>query len=205
MKKLFYLLPIFFLTSHSLKAQVKPIYFYGNTITSDKEKATSYGIYGKLSTEDLWMFKRYDLYNNLIQTGSYKDEGLTTPHGMFVFYMDIEAFNVQNLSSFKIKDVTRFMSQKGNFVNGLEEGKWLSFYPDGNVFNEQNFVKGVLQGEFKTFNKYGEVMILGNYKDGVRDGEWLFIKEDIKEIYENGKLIRTESLKKSKVTVRANS
>lgn len=189
----------------TLQAQVRPIYFYGNTVISDKEKATSYAIYGKLSTEDLWMFKRYDLYNNLMQTGSYKDESLTTPHGLFVFYMDVEDFNFRQKTNFKLKSVTRFVSQKGNFVNGLEEGKWYSFYPDGNTFSEQNFERGILQGEFKTYDKYGDLMIKGNYKDGERDGEWFFFKEDIKEIYENGKLIRTESLKKSKVTVKANS
>lgn len=189
----------------TLQAQVKPIYFYGNTITSDKDKATSYGIYGKLSTEELWMFKRYDLYDNLMQTGSYKDERLTTPHGTFVFYLDVAFFNLQEGTNFKLKSVTRFVSQKGNFVDGLEEGQWFFYYPDGNIFNEQNFVKGVLNGAFKTYDKYGDIMIQGNHKNGERDGEWLFIKEGIKEIYENGKLIRKESLKKSKVSVRANS
>lgn len=205
MKKPFILLLFLFFAALNLSAQVRPIYFYGNTIISDKEKATSYGVYGKLSTEDLWIFKRYDLYDNLIQSGSYNDEGLTTPHGLFVFYMDVENFNLQNRTNFRLKDVTRFVSQQGNFVNGLEEGKWLFFYPDGNIFNEQNFIKGLLQGEFKTYDKFGDIMIQGNYKDGERDGEWIFVKEGNKEIYENGKLIRTESLKKSKVTVRANS
>eukprot|EP01136_Pigoraptor_vietnamica_P007216 Opistho-1_new@41177 len=121
------------------------------------------------------------------------------------FYMDVENFNLQNRTNFRLKDVTRFVSQQGNFVNGLEEGKWLFFYPDGNIFNEQNFIKGLLQGEFKTYDKFGDIMIQGNYKDGERDGEWIFVKEGNKEIYENGKLIRTESLKKTKVTVRANS
>jgi hypothetical protein len=61
----------------NVSAQVTPVYLYGDRITTDKNKATSYAIYGKLSTEDLWMFKRYDLDNNLTQTGSYSDAALT--------------------------------------------------------------------------------------------------------------------------------
>lgn len=183
----------------NLKAQeVTPIYFYGETITTDRNRATSYGIYGKLSTEDLWVFKRYDLYDNLIQTGSYKDERLTTPHGKFLFYMDLELFNQVQVTNFKLKGKTRFLCQQGTFVDGVENGKWLLFYPDGTILNTQDFVNGKLHGEFITYDKYGKIEIKGNYVDGERDGEWLFEFGAQKVIYEKGVLKSSVLVEKAK-------
>jgi len=183
----------------NLNAQeVTPIYFYGENITTDRDRATSYGIYGKLSTEDLWVFKRYDLYDNLIQTGSYKDERLTTPHGKFFFYMDLELFNQLHVTNFKLKGKTRFLCQQGTFVDGRENGKWLLFYPDGTILNTQDFVNGKLHGQFTTYDKYGNIEIKGNYVDGERDGEWLFEFGAQKVIYEKGVLKSSLMVEKPK-------
>ena len=66
-------------------SQAKPIYFNGNKVTTNADEATSYGVYGKLSGQDLWVLKRYDLDDNLMLSGSYKDEQLSKPHGKFIF------------------------------------------------------------------------------------------------------------------------
>ena len=184
---------------NALNAQVTPIYFYGNQLTQDKDKATSYGIYGKLSTENLWAFKRYDLYDNLIQTGFYADELLRVAHGKFAFYESIERFNLINRESFTIKGKERFLAQEGAFVNGLEQGKWFHYFPDGNVFNVQNFVDGKLNGKFITYDRYGNFVIMGNYVDDKKHGEWLLKKGKIRELWEMGVLISREKVKKSKV------
>ncbi|MFD0941000.1 toxin-antitoxin system YwqK family antitoxin [Pedobacter boryungensis] len=172
----------------SLKAQVAPVYFYGNQVTTDRNKATSYAIYGKLSAENIWTFKRYDLYDNLIQTGSYEDETLSTPHGNFNFYMDIQTFNDFHNTKFKLKGKTRFLSQQGNFVHGVEQGKWMVYYPDGNVLSTQNYVNGELSGESKTFDKFGNVEEGGNYINGKKDGEWISMEGTRKDLYDNGVL-----------------
>ena len=190
---------LLFFSFLGVNAQVTPIYFDGEKITTNKDIATSYAIYGKLSTENLWVFKRYDLYDNLIQTGSYSDEGLTTPHGKFIFYMDVETFNRLNSTNFKLKGTTRFTSQQGTFVNGVEHGRWLLFFPDGNVLNSQDFVNGKLHGEFVTYDKLGKVVIKGNYVDGERDGEWIFEKGEQKAIYDHGTLKSSFYVDKKKI------
>ncbi|RZL49894.1 MAG: hypothetical protein EOP00_06195 [Pedobacter sp.] len=182
----------------SISAQVKPIYFYGNQITQDKDRATSYAVYGKISTEDLWTFKRYDLYDNLLQTGSYSDESLTVAHGKFTFYSDINQFNNQYLERFVIKGKTRFISQEGYFDYGKEQGKWYLFFPDGNIFTSFDFVDGLLHGQLLTYNRYGVVMLSGNYVKGEKHGEWLLEKGTIREIWENGVLKSREQIKKKK-------
>jgi antitoxin component YwqK of YwqJK toxin-antitoxin module len=179
-------------------AQATPVYFSGDQITTDKSRANSYAIYGKLSDEDIWTFKRYDLDNNLIQTGSYSDSQLSIPHGKFVFYMYIDYFNKLYQANFRIPGKTRFISQQGNFVNGVEHGRWLLFFPDGNVFNRQDYVNGKLHGEFVTYDKLGNVDIQGNYVDGEREGEWIIDEGERKVVYEKGVVKSNEFVKKNK-------
>ena len=181
-----------------IQAQVTPIYFKGEKTTTNKNEATSYAIYGKLSTEELWVFKRYDLWDNLIQTGSYSDDQLTTPHGKFTFYMDLASFNESHLTAYRLKGKTRFKSQEGTFVNGLEHGRWLLFYPDGNLLNVQDFVNGKAHGDFITFDKYGKIVIRGIYTDGEREGEWLFESGAKKVIYEKGVAKSSTNVEKQK-------
>lgn len=184
------------------KAQVKPIYFVGNVITADSTKATSYAIYGKLDTENLWSFKRYDLYDNLLQTGSFKDEQLSIPHGKFTYYMDVEYFNLLNKTFYYLKDRYRFISQIGYFENGKEVGNWYTFYPDGAIFVTVKFENGLMNGDYKNYTRKGILESSGKYVDGKRDGEWMFYQGLQKDVYEMGelkssvkdkKLIRKES------------
>ncbi|WP_113653359.1 toxin-antitoxin system YwqK family antitoxin [Pedobacter namyangjuensis] len=178
--------------------QAKPIYFYGDKITTDKDKITSYGIYGKLSTEDIWTFKRFDLYDNLLQTGSYADSLLTIPHGKFIFYGDIQAFNNLNLTTYRIKNKFRYTAQEGNFVNGLEQGPWYNYYPDGNILSVQNFKDGKLNGLFVSRDRYGKDIITGNFVNGEKDGEWRFEKEKRLDVFEAGILKSSTYIKKEK-------
>lgn len=198
-KRILFILLLF--VSFGVKAQVKPIYFYMDSVISDSTKATSYAIYGKLSTEELWSFKRYDLYNNLLQTGSFKDEQLTIPHGKFTSYMEVDLFNKINNSFFYIRDRDRFISQVGSFVNGKEHGQWLSYYPDGKIFGAVIFRNGVLHGESKSYDKKGNIEIVGNYVNGKKDGEWIlhgglqkdvYVMDELKSSTKDKKLIRKE-------------
>lgn len=180
-------------------SQAKPIYFDGNRITSDKSRATSYGVYGKLSGEDLWVLKRYDLYDNLMLSGSYKDGQLTTPHGKFIFYSSIYDYNYQNFTNFKNPSTDRYISQQGKYVNGLEEGKWIDYFPDGRIKGYLTYAKGKLDGEVKTFSYKGKVLMMGQYKNNLKEGIWYDLKRKTKEVFENNKLISTTKLTKAEI------
>lgn len=196
-KHTFFTFLLFIATSFCF-GQAKPIYFYGNKVTTDKDRITSYGIYGKLSTEDIWTFKRFDLYDNLMQTGSYADSLLTIPHGKFIFYADVQAFNNFNLTNYKLKNKTRYTAQEGTFVQGLEQGPWINYYPDGNILSVQNFKDGKLNGKFVSRDKYGKDIISGMYVDGDKDGEWRFEKERRIDTYKDGVLQTSIYIKKEK-------
>lgn len=54
----------------AIKAQIKPVYYIADSLVLDSMKATSYGVFGKLSNEDFYRIKIYDLYDNLLLTGA---------------------------------------------------------------------------------------------------------------------------------------
>lgn len=180
-------------------SQAIPIYFNGNRVTTDKDNATSYGVYGKLSGEDLWVLKRYDLDDNLMFSGAYKDEQLSKPHGKFIFYGSIFDYNYQNFTNFKIATTDRYITQQGEYIDGLEEGKWTDYFPDGRIMGYRNYINGKLEGETAYFNYKGRRMLFGHFKGGLRVGTWYDLKKKVKEVFEDDKLISTTKLKKAEI------
>jgi len=169
-------------------AQVKPVYFLDNQIISDSTKANAYGIFGKLSTEELWVLKKYDLDNNLLFTGSYKDEKMTIPHGQFVYYEDIDFFNELNAEGFSVKGKSRFVMVRGSYENGLMNGRWIGFFPDGKIRMIITFVKGIKHGAFMVYSPKGKMLVSGMYAFDEKEGEWSAKKgrKIIKEVFKGG-------------------
>ncbi len=166
--------------------QVKPIYFSGEVVVQDSTIATSYGIYGKLSGENLWVLKMYDLYDNLMQTGSYKDENLKIPHGDFIYYSDVYKFNETFGTFFSLKQKSRFIAIKGRFNDGLQTGRWISFFPNGEIKAIVTYVKGLKNGMFSQYSAKGKIEVSGSYLNDEKDGTWVTGRK--KELYINGLL-----------------
>lgn len=183
--KLFFLLVLSGLNLFAF-GQYKPIYFWGENIVTDSTKATSYGIFGKLTGENLYALKVFDLRNNLITTGTYKDEKLKIAHGAFVYYASVQVFNGMNATNFVLKDKERFLSGKGFFTDGKKTGRWISFYPDGRIMNVTSYVNDIKHGFFGVYTKKGKVVVSGTYIDDEKDGEWLYDNGKVKEIYVKG-------------------
>ena len=197
MKRIFFILA--FGLNISVFAQLKPIYFVGSTVVQDSTKATSYGIYGKLSGEDLYVLKIYDLDDNLTTTGSYKDQDLKIAHGAFVYYADVNIFNRMNHTSFTLKGKTRYITGKGNFVDGDQHGRWISFFPDGKIMSVTTYVKGIRHGFYGKYDRRGKMLVSGNYKLDEKDGEWQYREGRDKEFFINGiKQVAPEKSSKNK-------
>lgn len=154
-------------------AQLKPIYLNRDIIVKDSTQATSYGVFGKLSSEDLYVLKIFDLDNNLLTTGTYKDDNLKIPHGAFVYYADLNTFNEINMENFFLKGKSRFISGRGSFDDGRKTGRWISFFPDGRLMNVTTYINGVKHGFYGEYNRKGKVIASGVYAMDERDGEWL--------------------------------
>ncbi|MCJ0743476.1 toxin-antitoxin system YwqK family antitoxin [Pedobacter montanisoli] len=180
-------------------AQVKPVYFRGATIVTNPDLANSYAVFGPLKNSEIWIMKKYDMYDNLIATGSYLGGSFEIPHGEFNYYIDLETFNEANQTDFKLKDRERFLFQRGSFVNGVEEGQWLNFYPDGKIMGKSFYKNGELDGPFIQLDKNSRVLVKGTYKNGKREGSWIFIREKLRITYAADSITSKIKLNKAQI------
>jgi hypothetical protein len=198
MKKLVFFLGCLLIFCLGLEAQVKTVYYVGDEVITDStlvRYATSYAVYGKLTNDSLYAYKRYDIYDSLMSTGFFKDEALKVPHGKFVHYLTVPAFNELYNLSFYDEDYTSFVYEKGEYVDGLSVGRWSSYYPNGKVMATVVFEAGLQQGEFVSYDAKGQVETFGKYVNGKKEGEWLFRRGKKKVFYVNNVIQKKASAK----------
>ena len=79
--------------------------------------------------------------------------------------------------------ISRKNKAKGNFVNGLPDGIFEIYYPDGSIMIKNTFVAGVRMTE-ETYYKGGKLFIKSSKKD-----------DSLKIFYEDGNLVLSRSIK----------
>ena len=169
-----YILLIFILISYSGFGQVRKVYFdEKDRVTTDSTEAASYGIYGYLSGEKLWAFKKYDSEGYMMTTGAFSDSSLQIPQGKFVYYDWVDPNEGFRQLEVYTKGKERYVTMSGNFVQGKQHGQWISYYVDGSVKNVVNYEKGLLNGPFKSFDRDGDLVETGQFLSGKRDGKWV--------------------------------
>lgn len=72
---------------------------------------------------------------------------------------------------------------KGNFVNGLPDGIFERYYPDGSIMLKNTFVAGVRMTE-ETYYKSGKLLLKASKKD-----------DSLKLFYEDGNLVLSRNIK----------
>lgn len=63
---------------------------------------------------------------------------------------------------------------KGHNKDGLKNGEWVSYFPNGKVQSICYFKEGIPDGSIIVYNKNGEELYRGNFKEGEKIGEWVF-------------------------------
>ncbi|MCR4660007.1 MAG: hypothetical protein K5650_06895 [Bacteroidales bacterium] len=73
----------------------------------------------------------------------------------------------------------------GITVGGVRQGRWLFYYPNGQVQTEATFVNGLEEGRYNVYRDNGSPYYLGQYSGGQRTGTW--------EVYDrDGNLVTTK-------------
>ena len=72
-------------------------------------------------------------------------------------------------------------NSNGSFINGEQEGLWVYYYGNGNLFKRGYYENGILHGFWEDFSENGTLLNVGNYVNGKWDGLW-------KRFYRNGQL-----------------
>ena len=105
------------------------------------------------------LFQMYTEDGILIDSGTFKNgerDGLTEQ-----FYNDIGKLRVS-----------------ANYKNGVLDGEFKAYYPNGNLQGEVIYKNGEMNGEYKEYNENKSIRLSGNYKNNLQDGEWKSYLED---------------------------
>lgn len=82
------------------------------------------------------------------------------------------------------------------YKNGVKNGKWIKYFPNGKKMTETTYKDGKLEGPFVNYDPDGKLIVKGQYRDGEMDGVWLYYDENgalyRKEVYNKGQLINSE-------------
>lgn len=148
---------------------------------TDSVKAKSYMIlYERKLTDTVYYMKQFSLENLLMVEGSFKDEALSVPHGIYSYYIIhretkngsfSKANNYQDTSYHK--PLSHYLDARGLFINGKMNGEWLHFFSNGDVKRVETFKDEVLDGTYREFWGNAKMMLSGNYKNNKREGVWL--------------------------------
>lgn len=183
-------------------SQVKTVYYDDEDhVIADSTQASSYAIYGKLTGDSVYTFKKYDADGYVMVTGAFKDDSLQVAHGKFVYYDWVDQLTTLGNTLPVADGKDRYILLTGNFKDGKREGRWLTFYPNGSLKSVVTFVDNVLNGESKSFDTKGRLQTSGNFLNGKKNGQWIMSGGRKIEQYENGELRST--VKKSKKELEA--
>ena len=82
---------------------------------------------------------------------------------------------------------------KISFLNGLKDGPFTFYYPDGKISLEGNYEKGLRDGKFVRYGQIGELVYEKNYKNGILDGNFsLYYKASKSDVYRYRQSIRND-------------
>lgn len=71
---------------------------------------------------------------------------------------------------------------EGAVANGLRNGDWVAYFPDGKVQSTGVFKDGVRIGPARVYHENGQILMDGFYTDDHKCGEWVFYDEQGYEV-----------------------
>ena len=77
---------------------------------------------------------------------------------------------------------------KGSYKNGLKDGLFIEYIPNGTKVIEGNYKEDVKNGSWEYFFETGSKDMKGSFKNGLQDGEWNYWYPN-GDLYYKGKLV----------------
>jgi len=163
-----------------------------NTFTEDSTVAKSYVLINKLD-DTSYMTSEYNMLDELMEKGMYKDKSLKIPNGKFYYYT-VHVNIPGNVANARI--VEPYLRKSGYFLNGAKNGTWLLYRYDGKKYVVDHYVNDKLNGVHQMIGADGETITEeGMYVDGKKDKEWNFYrigfdKPTMTEIYSRDRIVK---------------
>lgn len=67
--------------------------------------------------------------------------------------------------------------EKGEFVNGLKNGEWITYSRKGKLIRKINYENGLLNGKIELFYVNGKTKVNGQFEKGNKIGKWIYYTE----------------------------
>ncbi len=77
----------------------------------------------------------------------------------------------------KMAKKERTMVEKGHFTNGLKDGAWYKWNPDGTLSSYTEYKDGEKDGKFILYAENNSPEITGSYKNGLKSKKWAIYKD----------------------------
>jgi antitoxin component YwqK of YwqJK toxin-antitoxin module len=162
--------------SFTVRGQAFRIYLAKNgDKTTDYRQAQSYILYKNID-DSVWLVNQYNMHDQLLAVGTYKDDQLTIPHGKFSYYSLVVHSEIKN--GHLVIDTLVKISSTGFYLNGVKAGVWLHYYADGKKAYIVTYEKGKLNGPCEAYNQQGKITLQGNFVNDARDGDWCKVRPD---------------------------
>ena len=177
LRRLFYI-GIFVMIACSSSAQVhKKFYNKNGKVTKDSAKAVAYVLYRKEGPDSLWSAVLLNMYNLPMVKGTYLDKYLQIPYGKFTYYKPFLQQSKTDAHASTIDTVFK-VTQTGFFINGLKEGVWLDYYPNGNKHYSKTYENDQLNGPAEEYYGNGKIYTRGTLIKGLKEGDWYLFRPD---------------------------
>jgi len=192
------ILILFILFSILSMAQQKRVFLNKNgERTTDSIGANSYYTISQPAPDSMWVVHQYNLNNEIMTIGHFRDTLLTILNGRFVYYQTQLAeqkitYNYTNERYDTVKTAQRnYIAEVGNYVDGKKDGKWVGYFENGSIKRMDNYSNGISDGISTVYFNEGNIpSITGQYVNGKREGLWytLTYKGDTMEVntYKDG-------------------
>ena len=153
--------------------------FTGRTKSASEEYTDIYSYKnGELDGLNVIYYK-----NNIKEIGHWKagkQNGLFqmyTEDGVLIDNANFKAGERDGLTEQFYNDTGK-LRVSANYKNGVLDGKFKTYYPNGNLQGEVTYKNGEMNGEYREYNENKNIRLSGSYKNNLQDGEWKSYLED---------------------------
>jgi hypothetical protein len=180
---------VLWVISLSAHAQYFKFYLNADGANADSSKATTYIVYRQIA-DTAFFAKQYQMDGKILFAGIYKDKSLTVLNGQVFYYQKATILSKEKYP----KDIPNYIYLTGQYIDGIKNGEWTEFYPDGNKKELNTYRNGKLNGLHEL---YGDetlpITVKGRYNEDLKQGDWI-------QTSKSGHTIRVESFKDGKLT-----
>ena len=67
---------------------------------------------------------------------------------------------------------------QGSFKNGKQEGAWVGYHDNGQLFYKGYYKNGKTEGSWVSYWRNGQLFSKGYYKNGKEEGSWVYYMDD---------------------------